>query len=102
MKVELWSGDKIVAYLETLPNKVMPVVEFKGRFYVRRGNGPEWHEVAGCLRVPEAWEIDALCIVEFGQFVRWKDWEGTVVAVDGDGKATGVLCTDGVVRVPEF
>ena len=104
MRIELWHEDSVVARLEVPPSRVMPVVEFKGEFYVRKGNTQEWQRAAGCLRVPPAKEIKHLFRTEetqdftAGDFVEFGGgFEGTVLGCEG-GRLQ-VYCTDGVTRV---
>ena len=104
MKIELWHEDSVVARLEIPPSRVMPVVEFKGQFYVRKGNSQEWQRAAGCLKVPVPRHIfpgeDPLISVSVpfvaGDFVEFSGFEGTVLGCEG-GRLQ-VYCTDGVTR----
>ena len=105
MKIELWHDDSVVARLEVPPSKVMPVVEFKGQFYVRKGNSQEWQRTVGCLRVPPALTLgvigDPAPDVKTSDFVQGSSagslFEGTVLGCEG-GRLQ-VYCTDGVTRM---
>ena len=101
MRIELWHEDSVVARLEIPPSRVMPVVEFKGEFYVRKGNTQEWQRAAGCLKMPVPRTIypneDSAVPFVAGDFVEFNGgFEGTVLGCEGG--LLQVYCTDGVTR----
>lgn len=110
MRIELRNADDdVVAYLDAPASWKGELVQFKGTWYVRKGQGPEYREAAG-----PAWHLPApkvgfrgpngSLMVEVGDFVGWRtlggaDYEGVVREIDGN--ALVVFCTDGVTRTVE-